>query len=289
MVEGVDRREALLRLAGPARGSLTGLSTRSSKSVAVAKPISKPDWTNAVPFGYFSADGKFLYQNVRVPLLDEQGLPLLSKKGKPDKTFVQRHTLDGGRTWQLGRGDAPAVAYALPDLIKAIDEGETVFVVEGEAKVIALLNWGFAATSFASGTKGKAELLAGADVVLCPDKDAAGAKYAKEIATEIRGSAKRVRLLELPGVKVSGDIIDWIDDGGDVEAFSILADHAIEYPFEGAPIDRSQMNGHPAPWLDKCFKGNNGNVMPIVANALTGLRDGYPHRYAFDEMLRAIL
>jgi hypothetical protein len=287
MVQGLDRRGALDHLAGPAR-DFHGGNQRSGNNVAVAKSENKPvlDWANQQAFYYHDAEDIVVYRNVRVPLLNADGSPRLSKKGKQDKTFVQQHY--DGKTWIPGRGTAPAVPYGLPDLLDAIASSEPVFVVEGEAKVDALCAWGLAATSFPKGCEDRVEaIMAGADVVIVPDKDEAGAKYAAAVATALRPSASSIRLLELPGLKVGGDIIDWIADGGTIEAFEQLVGLAVDYPFEGTRPAPTHVNGVKVEWLDKCFKGNNGNAMPIIANAAIGLREAYAGVYAYDEMMRA--
>jgi hypothetical protein len=40
-----------------------------------------------------------------------------------------------------------------------------------------------------------------------------------------------------------------------------------------------------AKWLDKCIKSETGKALPILANALIGLRAEMPGTFAYDEML----
>jgi predicted P-loop ATPase len=42
-------------------------------------------------------------------------------------------------------------------------------------------------------------------------------------------------------------------------------------------------------WLDHCIVSNSGVPLPILANALTGLRAELPGRFRFDQMQRAVL
>jgi predicted P-loop ATPase len=42
-------------------------------------------------------------------------------------------------------------------------------------------------------------------------------------------------------------------------------------------------------WLSSCIKGDTGKPLPVLANALVGLRAEVPDAFAFDEMARATL
>ena len=48
--------------------------------------------------------------------------------------------------------------YRLPDLVKSLVDGATVFIPEGEAKVDALLEWSVPATHIATTTKDYVDL-----------------------------------------------------------------------------------------------------------------------------------
>jgi hypothetical protein len=41
-----------------------------------------------------------------------------------------------------------------------------------------------------------------------------------------------------------------------------------------------------AEWLDGCLRGEGGQVLPVLANALLGVRAQWPDHFAFDEMAR---
>ena len=116
--------------------------------------------------------------------------------------------------------------YRLPDLVKALVDGATVFVPNGEAKVDALLEWSVPATHIATGTKDYAELFYEADVILMPDNDAAGWKHVNTVGAALHGIARRIRVLMLPGLPDKGDIIDWVAAGGTAEKLRELAEQA---------------------------------------------------------------
>jgi DNA primase len=150
-----------------------------------------------------------------------------SKKGKHQKTFRQRRP-DPKRQgeWVWNVNGIPALPYRLPELIEAIACEHPIIVVEGEAKANLLLGWNVPATCCAMGA-GKwkaehAEYLRDADVVILPDNDIAGAKHVDKVATSLQGIAAAVRVLRLPDLPEGGDIVDWADAGGTVEALHDL-------------------------------------------------------------------
>lgn len=180
----------------------------------------KPDFDHPqATFDYHDLHGNVVYQNVRLPLLNADGTPKLSSKGKPDKTFRQRRRQS--RRWVYDLKGVARVPYRLPDLVAAIQADRTVPVVmpEGEAKVDLLLSWGIPATYIATPecARDHAELFTGCDVVLMPDHDDTGRNRANGIGSEIVRTAARVRVLALPALDTGGDIIDWVAAGGTPE------------------------------------------------------------------------
>ena len=157
-------------------------------------------------FEYVNGDGEVIYRTVRRELNEWRG------PGKRHKEFrAQRY--EGGR-WIDGIKGLERVPYRLPELQQAIKAGETVFLVEGEAKADKLAKWGFTATAIAFGCNGwKAEHnyaahFAGARLIILPDNDAPGRKFAKTVYGDLKGSAT-VSVLELTGLPPAGDIMDW--------------------------------------------------------------------------------
>jgi predicted P-loop ATPase len=66
----------------------------------------------------------------------------------------------------------------------------------------------------------------------------------------------------------------------------------IDYTKENAKLDAKALEIDQAPersrrWLAKCICSSNGEPLPILANALIGLRAAMPDTLAFDEMMRA--
>ena len=139
--------------------------------------------------------------------------------------------------WIYKAGDGPAVLYRLPELKAAIAEGRTVFVAEGEKDADRLAALGFAATTNIEGAaqpnqraKWKAEYTAqlsgAARVVLLPDNDEPGKAHMAHVAEELAGKVGEVRILELPGLPLKGDVSDWLKAGHTAAELADLAEHA---------------------------------------------------------------
>lgn len=167
--------------------------------------------------------------------VDESGQLLFHVCRFEPKFFAQRAP-DG--SWKV-RG-IRQVPYRLPDIMEAVAEGKTIFIVEGEKDADRLWKWNIPATCNAGGA-GKwredfAGLLAGADCVVVPDNDKAGRAHAERVAASLQGIAARVRYLALPGLPDKGDVSDFMDRGATPEEFhSVVALAPIWGPrFESA-------------------------------------------------------
>jgi hypothetical protein len=206
---------------------------------------------------YRDADGKLLFQVVRM----EDGT-VNDKDGKRNKSYRQRRpdeSKPGGWDWKT-KG-MTMVPYRLPEVIKAIAEGQTVYIVEGEKAADRLWQEGVPATTNARGAgKWTHELnpyFAGARVVVLPDIDPqsknsktgellfhdngdpklAGQDHGHAVAGYLEDIAKDVRYVELPDVPLKGDVVDWLDGGGDIDQLYDLSDAAPRYeaqPFRSA-------------------------------------------------------
>lgn len=139
-------------------------------------------------YRYAGEDGQLLYEVLRVP----------QPGGK--KIFSQRIPKPGGGwIWRLG--NTRRVLYRLPRLRKAIEDGEMVYVVEGEKDVHAVERTGNVATCNPGGTGGGwreeySEVLRDAIVVVVADADAPGRKHARRVAKSLSGIAAAVEIQE---------------------------------------------------------------------------------------------
>lgn len=129
----------------------------------------------------------------------------------------------------FGRGETRVqpVLYNLPFFDQAIKGGHTVYLVEGEKACEVLKEHKRVATTSPNGAKGwrfeYAPSLAGADLVVIPDNDQPGWEYAGQAAADCALFAKRVRLLELPGLPPGGDVVDWLECGYTIADLEELA------------------------------------------------------------------
>jgi hypothetical protein len=127
------------------------------------------------------------------------------------------------------------VPYRLPELLAAAEAGGTVWVVEGEKDADRLVQLGLVATTNAGGAgwswpEDWAEHFRGCErVYVVPDNDPKGREAAQHRAGVIAQAVHDVRIVDLPGVSEKGDVSDWLDAGGTVEALERLGDGGAAY------------------------------------------------------------
>ena len=130
---------------------------------------------------------------------------------EPEKTFRQRQPDGAGWTWRT-KGMDP-IPYRLPELLAA-NSSSPVFIAEGEKDCDNIAKLGLTATCNHMGAKNwKRKIshwLRGYDVVLLPDNDRTGREHVEDVAEKLKGIAKRIRVLALPGLAEKGDVSDWI-------------------------------------------------------------------------------
>lgn len=134
------------------------------------------------------------------------------------KKFVAER-FEGG-TWINGLGNVTRLPYRFTELCiaaeRARETGEAeplIYFAEGERKADKLASMGFLATAIAFGAQGWAESYAEAfgeaTVVMLPDNDLPGRNFARAVKTGIEEYGGKVVILELPGLPLKGDIVDW--------------------------------------------------------------------------------
>ncbi len=114
--------------------------------------------------------------------------------------------------WRIGDPKGKLPLYRLDEL----PADGTVFVCEGEKATDAARGIGLAATTSAHGSSAADRTdwtpLAGRAVVILPDNDEPGRKYAQAVArilAELHEPA-RIRIVELPGLPQAGDAVEYI-------------------------------------------------------------------------------
>jgi hypothetical protein len=165
------------------------------------------------------------------PYVDESGKLLFEVVRFDPKDFVQRRP-DGNGGWVWNLNGVRRVLYRLPDVLKAVQSGRIIFIVEGEKDADALGGLGLVATTNPHGA-GKwreeySQALKGAHVAIIPDRDDAGRRHAESVARSLWGKAKTIKVVELSGDGVK-DVSDWLRAGGTKEELLKLVAQAPEW------------------------------------------------------------
>lgn len=158
-------------------------------------------------FDYVDGEGEVRYQAVRCE----------------PKRFFQRQP-DGAGGWTNHLEGVTRIPYRLPELLEA-DKSRMVLVVEGELKVHALEALGFLATCNAGGAEkwplDFGQYLVGRAVAILPDNDEKGWRHAHHVARCLSSACGPIRIVELPGVRLKDDILDWLREVGPDNAYRI--------------------------------------------------------------------
>lgn len=105
------------------------------------------------------------------------------------------------------------IPYRLPELME--NPKRLAFILEGELKVEAVEALGFLATCNAGGAEAWPEDWApyfhGRPVAILPDHDEKGWRHANHVARCLKDVAAPLRIVELPGLHLKDDVLDWID------------------------------------------------------------------------------
>lgn len=203
----------------------TARVTAKSKEAAPkkeAKQKARPLKKNITyEFVYQDTEGTEAYRYIRY---EEEGR---------EKLTLPYHWKDGELVSGLPENKVTFL-YRLPELIRDVAKGHTIYVVEGEKCTNAMTERGFSATTNPMGALSwKAQynsFFAGASVVVIPDNDKPGKAFAQTVAKNLHGIAASVKILELPNLPEDGDdVYDWFARGGTPEELVKLTAEAPEY------------------------------------------------------------
>jgi hypothetical protein len=205
---------------------------------------------------------------------DEQGVELFQCLRIPTatgKSFMQRHADPSERSgWAWNLKGVRRVLYRLPALLRAVQEGQVIYVTEGEKDVETGRMDGLVFTCNPMGA-GKwqedySECLRGAEVVVVQDNDEKGRLHGRAVADSLVEYDCRVRIVEttLPNCK---DYTDHRAHGGTVESLvEVWNSHPEEVPQFGLGIQDFLMCEFPA----------DIEVIPgVIAQANVGLVTGF--------------
>lgn len=203
-----------------------GITTEMLNPNRDLQPIGQDEWTPHGPavavYDYRDAGGVTLFQVLRTA----------------DKQFPQRRPDRTAKTgWRWNLGDVQRVLYRLPELIQAINNGEHVWICEGEKDVEALRKAGRAATCNPGGAgKWRDEFsptLAGVNVTIVADKDAPGQAHARRVAESLDGFAESVRIVE--AADPYKDAAAHLHAGLSLDDFATTSGETAEPPLDLAP------------------------------------------------------
>jgi hypothetical protein len=164
-------------------------------------------------------------------------IKLWTKPGE-EKIFVQCQPPLGDGRMLKGLGGMEKILYRLPEVLKS----QRVFVVEGEKDVETLRAFGLVATTNTGGANARWKdeyslCLKGKDVIILPDNDEAGLSHGKDVALSLTGIAKRVRLVNLPGLKDKEDVTNWLEAGNSIQDFAAIIEQTPEVELKDLDLD----------------------------------------------------
>jgi hypothetical protein len=191
------------------------------------------------------------------------------------KGFRQRRP-DGRGGWIWNLHDTPRVPYLLPELIREVAAGQTIYVPEGEKDVESLRAIGFAATTNPGGIRkwrdDYSEFLRGADVVVLPDNHAEGREHGGQVVASLCGLARRIRVLDIgkhwADCPEKGDISDWLAAGGTPERLKEIADAlpdvSADNPSSGTTAQRRPVQPAWPTMGDDAYHGLAGDLVRAI-------------------------
>jgi uncharacterized protein (DUF927 family) len=171
-------------------------------------------------YDYYDASGTLVHQTVRYE----------------PKDFHQRRpdpAKPGEWLWSL-KGIEP-VLYYLPQVLAAVQRGETIYLVEGEKDAENLQALGLTATCNPMGAgkwrKSYTEALRGAHVRIIPHHDEPGQKHVLRVAKALDGVAATIKIV--PGIDTGApgsDVSDWLQAGRTRAALEATVENMPWYP-----------------------------------------------------------
>lgn len=165
-------------------------------------------------YNYCDERNGLLYQVVRYE-------PKSFRQRRPSQKWTPMSRTYGEWIWDL-KGITP-VLYNLPAVLQGVKDDQLIYFVEGEKDADNLIKEGLIATTMSGGSNSKwqpqyTETLEDAMVVLIPDNDEAGKKWANNVGNMLYGWTKMLKVIELScglayfHIKEGTDVTDWLQD-----------------------------------------------------------------------------
>ena len=162
--------------------------------------------------------------------------------------------------WVCKAMQTPRCLYQLP----TVKESNTVYVVEGEKAADSLARTGLPATTSQGGSKAASKTdwtpLAGKTVVILPDNDDAGERYASDVVGQLAQltPSPTVKVVRLPELPDKGDAFEFVARFGDDQeacksALQEAVDAANREPLDSVPEKKRKQTVESKPvitWLE---------------------------------------
>ncbi len=161
-------------------------------------------------YDYVDAQGEILYQNVRY------------------EPKTSRHAGRMAKADGSGRSTTLRGCHSICRACSSGVTGEPIFFCEGEKDALRLNELGLLATCHKSlgGEGWRPEWnkhVAGSKAYIFRDNDHTGIDVAEKAASTLHAGKIAVTILALPGLKIHGDVSDWLDQGGTFDELIELA------------------------------------------------------------------
>ncbi len=163
-------------------------------------------------YRYRDEQGNLLYENVRLT---------------PKSFRLRRRNAKGDWVWKMD--GVRRVPYRLAEL-----QGQRLaLLVEGEKDADNIAALGLPVTTTPMGAGAWRDEYAAIikasgveEVVLIPDNDEPGRRYADQAGTSLKACDITVRVVTLPGVAEKADVSDWLEAGGTLDQLQVLINDA---------------------------------------------------------------
>lgn len=178
-----------------------------------------------VVYPYHDQEGEILFSKIRIePGFDGRAKSFYWERLNEHGVIVKN--LEGCRK----------VLYRLPELMQAIEESRTVFLVEGEKDADKLRGYGLTASTAPESLKWHEDftaVLKNADAVILYDMDKTGFERKELLCKSLYGKVKRLRVVDLPGLVYQEshgrDVSDWLAEGNTTTQFLEIVSKASDY------------------------------------------------------------
>ena len=177
---------------------------------------------------------QYLYRNAKGEIVARKDRFAALPGGRKSFAWWRVDDFDGSFLSGMDKTERPL--YQLHKVVPAVQSGKPIWFVEGEKCVEALEALDLVATTLPDGaschwTDQQIDSLRGAAVLILPDHDEPGEKYAAEAVDKLTGAAKSVKVVRLPGMvdmPPKSDVVDWLAAGHSKEELIEAANSSEE-------------------------------------------------------------